>query len=368
MAEKIRYAVVGLGYIAQSAVLPAFAHAKRNSVPSALVSDDPEKLDALGRKYKVEHRATYEEYDELLASGAVDAVYLALPNSHHREYTERAARAGVHVLCEKPMAVTESECRSMIQACASADVKLMVAYRLHFDPANLNAAAQLRRGRIGDVRMFTSEFTMQVGDGDIRLQKALGGGALYDIGVYCINAARSVFQAEPVEVQAMTVTGPDPRFKEVGEMTAAMLRYPGDRLATFVVSFGAQKISRYRVIGTEGHLTLDPGYEIWEPLKQEVTRGKRTSRKTYPRRDQFAPELAYFSECILNDREPEPSGREGLNDTLIVRALLDSAERRRPVRLSLEGDELPETDQAKRRYRPPRRPGLIKAKAPGERR
>jgi glucose-fructose oxidoreductase len=122
------------------------------------------------------------------------------------------------------------------------------------------------------------------------------------------------------------------------------------------------------VIGTEGHLTLDPGFEIWEALKQEVTRGKRTSRKTYPRRDQFAPELAYFSECILNDREPEPSGREGLNDTLIVRALLDSADRRRPVRLSLEGDELPETDQAKRRYRPPRRPGLIKAKAPAERR
>jgi glucose-fructose oxidoreductase len=368
MAEKIRYAVVGLGYIAQSAVLPAFAHAKRNSLLTALVSDDPEKLDALGRKYNVEHRATYEEYDGLLGRGAVDAVYLALPNSYHREYTERAARAGVHVLCEKPMAVTESECRSMMQACASAGVKLMVAYRLHFDPANLKAVEQLRRGRIGDVRMFTSEFTMQVGEGDIRLQKALGGGALYDIGVYCINAARSVFQAEPVEVQAMTVTGPDPRFKDVGEMTAAVLRYPGDRLATFVVSFGAQKISRYRVIGTEGHLTLDPGYEIWEELEQEITRGKRTSHKTYPRRDQFAPELVYFSECILNDREPEPSGREGLNDTLIIRGLLDSAERRRPVRLSLEGDEPPEPDQAKRRYRPPRRPGLFKAKAPAERR
>jgi glucose-fructose oxidoreductase len=368
MTDKIRYAVVGLGYIAQSAVLPAFAHAKRNSVLSALVSDDPEKLDALGRKYKVDHRVTYQDYDELLARGAVDAVYLALPNSHHREYTERAARAGVHVLCEKPMAVTESECRSMIQACESAGVKLMVAYRLHFDPANLKAAEQVRRGRIGDVRMFTSEFTMQVGEGDIRLQKALGGGALYDIGIYCINAARSVFQAEPVEVQAMSVTGPDPRFREVGEITAAILRYPGDRLASFVVSFGAQKISRYRVIGTEGHLTLDPGYEIWDELKQEVTRGKRTSHKTYPRRDQFAPELVYFSECIQTDTEPEPSGREGLNDTLIVRALLDSAERRRPIRLSLEGDELPEPDQAKHRYPPARRPELFRAKAPAARR
>jgi len=368
MIDRIRYAVVGLGYIAQSAVLPAFAHARRNSVLTALVSDDPDKLEALGKKYNVEHRATYEGYDDLLAGGAVDAAYLALPNSLHREYTERAARAGVHILCEKPMAVTESECRSMIQACKTADVKLMVAYRLHFDPANLKAVEQLRRGRIGDVRMFTSEFTMQVGEGDIRLQKALGGGALYDIGVYCINAARSVFQAEPVEVQAMTATGPDPRFAEVGEMTAAMLRYPGDRIATFVVSFGAQKISRYRVIGTEGHLTLDPGYEIWEELEQEVTRGKRTSHKTYPRRDQFAPELEYFSECIQRNREPEPSGREGLNDTLIIRALLDSAERGRPVRLSLEGDELPEPDQARRHYRPPRRPGLFKAKAPAERR
>jgi predicted dehydrogenase len=367
MTDKVRYAVVGLGYIAQSAVLPAFQRAKRTSVLTALVSDDSEKLEALGKKYDVDLRATYEEYDDLLASGAVDAVYLALPNSHHRDYTERAARAGVHVLCEKPMAVTESECRSMIHSCETAGVKLMVAYRLHFDPANLNAAEQVRKGRIGDVRMFTSEFTMQVDDGDIRLQKALGGGALYDIGIYCINAARSVFQAEPIEVQAMTVTGPDPRFKEVGEMTAAMLRYPGDRLATFVVSFGAEKVSRYRVIGTEGHLTLDPGYEIWGELAHELTRGKRTSRKTYPRRDQFAPELAYFSECIQQDRDPEPSGKEGLNDVLIVRALLDSAERRRPIRLSLEGDELPDPAQA-RRYRPARRPALFKAKAPGERR
>jgi glucose-fructose oxidoreductase len=113
-AEKIRYAVVGLGHIAQVAVLPAFAHAK-NSELVALVSDDPEKLEKLGRRYKVKTRFKYDQYDECLRSGDIDAVYIALPNHLHRSYTERAARAGVHVLCEKPMAVTEEDCLSMIR-------------------------------------------------------------------------------------------------------------------------------------------------------------------------------------------------------------------------------------------------------------
>src|SRR5215211_1906007 len=166
--QKVRYAVVGLGHIAQVAVLPAFAHAE-NSELAALVSDDPEKLEKLGRRYKVKARFSYNQYEECLRSGSVDAVYIALPNHLHRPYSEQAARAGVHVLCEKPMAVTEDDCLSMIRVAEENGVKLMVAYRLHFEEANLKAIELVQGGKLGDPRLFESVFTMQVKAGDIRL-------------------------------------------------------------------------------------------------------------------------------------------------------------------------------------------------------
>src|SRR5688572_23486603 len=132
--KKIRFAVVGLGHIAQVAVLPAFAHAKRNSTLTALVSDDVTKCREIAKKYRLTQTYSYSDYEHCLEQ--VDAVYIALPNSMHKEYTVRAAKAGVHVLCEKPMAVTVQECRRMIHACRSNNVKLMIAYRLHFEEIN----------------------------------------------------------------------------------------------------------------------------------------------------------------------------------------------------------------------------------------
>ena len=202
--KKIRYAAVGLGHIAQVAVLPAFAHAG-NSELAALVSDDPEKLQKLGRRYKVKGRFSYDQFEEGLRSEAIDAVYIALPNHLHRPYAERAARAGVHVLCEKPMAVTEEDCLSMIRVAEEYGVKLMVGYRLHFEEANLKAIDLVQGGKLGDARLFNSVFTMQVKEGDIRLSpRELGGGTLYDIGIYCINAARNLYGAEPMEVIAFS--------------------------------------------------------------------------------------------------------------------------------------------------------------------
>src|SRR3954467_1985206 len=135
----IRYAVVGCGHIAQVAVLPAFGNARRNSKLAAIVSGDPVKRGELCRKYDIPKAFDYPEYDQLLKSGDIDAVYIALPNTLHAEYAERAARAGLHVLCEKPMAVTEAECELMARVAREHRVKLMVAYRLHFERANLEA-------------------------------------------------------------------------------------------------------------------------------------------------------------------------------------------------------------------------------------
>jgi glucose-fructose oxidoreductase len=365
--KKIRYAVVGLGHIAQVAVLPAFSHAE-NSELAALVSDDPEKLEKLGRRYKVKARFSYDDYDQCLRSGIVDAVYIALPNHLHRTFAERAARAGVHVLCEKPMAVTEEDCLSMIRVAEENGVKLMVAYRLHFEEANLKAIDLVQAGKLGDARLFDSVFTMQVKEGDIRLSpRELGGGTLYDIGIYCINAVRNIYGAEPMEVVAFNSNNGDPRFRDCEEMTSAILRFPGrERLASFTCSFGAADVSSYRVVGTEGELLMDPAYEYAGELVQRVTiKGKSRERK-FAKRDQFAAELISFSECILTGASPEPSGWEGLADVRVIRALYRSADTGQPVILEpFEKEDRPSLDQEITRP-PVRKPELVNTEAPSE--
>ena len=366
-AEKVRYAVVGLGHIAQVAVLPAFAHAE-NSELTALVSDDPEKLEKLGRKYRVTGRYSYEQFEECLGSGTVDAVYIALPNHLHREYTERAARGGAHVLCEKPLAVTEEDCLSMIRVAEENQVKLMVAYRLHFEEANLKAIDLVQSGKLGDPRLFDSVFTMTVKDGDIRLNpREQGGGTLYDIGVYCINAVRNLFGAEPMEVVAFSANKGDERFLQCEETTSALLRFPGrERLATFTCSFGAADVSHYRVVGSKGQLVMDPAYEYAGELEQKITVDGRTRSKTFPKRDQFAPELISFSDCILNGNAPEPSGWEGLADVRIIRALYRSADTGQPVTLEpFTREDRPSLEQELRRP-PVSKPDLVNTEAPSE--
>jgi len=320
----VRYAVVGLGHIAQVAVLPAFAHARRNSRLTALVSDSARKRNTLGRKYRVGRTFSYIHYDACLAE--VDAVYIALPNSMHAEYAVRAAEAGVHVLCEKPMAVTADECQRMIDACRQHRVKLMIAYRLHFEEVNLGAIDLVRQGRIGRPKFFNSSFSMTVRDENIRTKRDLGGGTLYDIGVYCINASRYLFRAEPKEVMAISVNSGAKTFAEIDESTGALLRFDGERVASFVTSFNAADVASYRIVGTKGQLHVDPAYEYAEGLSYALTVNGKTTRKKIGKRDQFAPELLYFADCILKDREPEPSGEEGLQDVRIVEALYESAE------------------------------------------
>src|SRR5438067_1798341 len=215
-ARQVGYAVIGLGHIAQVAVLPAFQHAK-NSRLVALVSDDEEKRRKLSRKYRCDAYG-YRDLDEVLAREDVNAVYIALPNDMHAEYAVRCALAGAHVLCEKPLAVSEQECRRMIDACENGGVKLMTAYRLHFEPANLEVVRLIESGVIGETRMFSSDFSYQVKGENIRTSAERGGGALWDIGIYCINAARYCMRADPIEISALRADRPgDPRFDEVHE-------------------------------------------------------------------------------------------------------------------------------------------------------
>ena len=363
-SSKIRYAVVGLGHIAQAAVLPAFAHAQENSQLAGLVSDDATKRKRLGKKYQCP-TWSYDDYDACLNSGEIDAVYIALPNHLHCEYTVRAAEAGIHVLCEKPMAVTEDECQKMIHACRTAGVRLMIAYRLHFEEANLKAAEIARSGQLGELRYFNSVFNMQVKPGDIRVQGDLGGGTLYDIGVYCINAARYLFRDEPTEVFAYSANGGDPRFVDVDEMTAAVLRFPGERLATFTTSFNGSALGSYQIVGTKGDLRVDPAYGYAIKLAHHLTIEGKTKKETFAKRDQFAPELIHFSRCVLEGRDPEPSGEEGLIDVQIVRALYESSQTGQPVQLpAMSRTQRPGMHQENERPAVPSEPELVNAESP----
>lgn len=363
-ARTIRYAVIGLGHIAQAAVLPAFGHARRNSVLAALVSSQEKKLRQLGRRYGVSRLRGYEDVDELFASGEIDAVYIALPNDMHKEYTVRAARAGLHVLCEKPMAVTARECEAMIRATRAAKVKLMIAYRLHFERANLEAAQLARGGKLGELRYFSSDFSMQVTDDNIRLSPPeAGGGPLYDIGIYCINAARYCLSQDPTQVWATATKSGDRRFRNVEETVTAVMRFKDERLATFTCSFGAADRSIYAICGTKGTLTVDPAYEYAEGLAYELKTDGRQRKKKFGKSDQFAPELLYFSDCILNDRDPEPSGVEGLADVRIIEGMLRSISSGRPVDLEMrQRSRRPTLRQDIRRPAVPREPKLVDAR------
>jgi glucose-fructose oxidoreductase len=354
-SQKIRYAVVGLGHIAQVAVLPGFATAK-NSELAALVSGDARKLRELKKKYPGVKTYRYDDFDACLAEADLHAVYIALPNDQHLDCALRAMAAGKHVLCEKPLALTPADARLLLQAAEKYRVKLMTAYRLHFEPANLATIELIKSGRLGEPRYFSSTFSYQVTDPDnIRLKLERGGGPVYDIGTYCINAARYLMADEPNEVFAMLARSKDRRFDEVEETAAVLLRFPRGRLASFVVSFGASSASRYEFVGTKGRVVLEPAYEYSEALKQTVTIDEKPEEKSFPHTGQFGGEIEAFSTCILEDKNPEPSAEEALGDLRVIEAIFTSAEQGRPVRLKpFQRTIRPAPDQVKKQPAAPK--------------
>jgi len=363
--EPIRFAVVGLGNFAQTAILPAFANAKDKAVLRALVTGDEEKAETLSSKYEAP-AYHYDDYEELLASGEIDAVYIAVPNSEHRRFALPAAEAKVHVLCEKPLAYSVEDAMAIVSVCEKQNVKLMTAYRLHLEEANLSAIEVTHSGQIGTARLFTAVHTMQIEPDNVRVDLSLGGGPLEDIGIYCLNAARYIFRAEPEEVFAFAVRGTDERFKEVPESVAVTLRFPENRLATFLCGFGETKASEYQVIGTEGMLTMKSAFTWNGDIEQTVSQKEKSKTKTFKHRDQVAAELVYFSDCIRENKEPEPSGWEGFLDVRIIDALRNSYHSNRMIRLPLlQKRERPDLGQSIERG-PKKKPEPVKAPPPSK--
>ena len=333
MAKQIGYAVVGAGPVIEQAVLPALGRAGGELRLAAIVSTDRGRAEALADEY----RATayhLDEFRQCLQRDDVHAVYIALPNSMHCDYAVEAARAGAHVLVERPMAVMADECRRMLRTCQTNRVKLMVAYHLQFHPGHLRLAELVRSGGIGAPKTVSSDFTLRVQDPeDIRLQRRLGGGTMYDLGVSVVFAARTLFAAEPAQVMAMTARMTRRYGGDVDESTVALIRFPEDRLAHLHTSFGEEPAAVLTVFGEEGYARLTGAYDASQASTLEVVRGGRREEQTFEAVDAYAKELEYLAGCLLHDTAPEPSGIEGLQDVRIVEAMYRSARDGRPVTL-----------------------------------
>ncbi len=331
--RKVRYAIVGLGDISQEAMMPGIAHTG-NSKITALVSGDPEKLEALGDRYDVEHRYSYEQFPALIASGEIDAIYLATPNWRHAEFAVPALEAGIHVLCEKPLEVSSAKCREIIAASEKSGAKLMTAYRLHFEPATLDAIKRIRAGELGELIAFTSCFAQMVDPANHRATSGIEAGPLFDMGPYPINAIRYLFGAEPMEVvSAAGSRHPGSGVGDFDDTVAVTLRMPGNALAQFTVSYYANDLDSLIIAGTEGSIHMSPCYGFQNGLEQNRQIGAKKSHEAFKATDQFGGEMKYLSDCILEDRAPEPDGEEGLADLLVIEAIVEALRSGGPVKV-----------------------------------
>jgi predicted dehydrogenase len=331
--ERVGYAIVGLGHLALEQILPAFAQSMK-ARPVALVSGNRTKALSVASAYGIDTKSVYDysTYDRLRDDASVQAVYIVLPNSMHAEFTVRAAQAGKHVLCEKPMATTVPDAQQMISACEKAQRRLMIAYRMQYEPYNRQVIRMVRAGELGQVRGFSAINGQAQGDpNQWRMKKALaGGGALPDVGIYCLNAARYITGEEPIELFAMISSTPnDPRFKEVEEQMDFTMRFPSGFLAACTTSYGIHDAKRYRVMGSEAWVDLDPAFPYKGQAMKVGRKGGGGVEMTEVRhivpKNQFALELDHFAECIRENRKPHTPGEEGLQDMRIMAGLYQSA-------------------------------------------
>ena len=320
---KVRYAIVGVGSIAQEAMMPGVEHTGNSSI-AALVTGDPTKAHELSEKYDVARTYSYQQFGELLKSGETDALYLALPNWQHAEFAVPALQAGIHVLLEKPMEISSEACERILAAQQSSGAKLMVAYRLHFEPATLAAIERVRSGDLGQVHLFTSTFTQMVDPANHRGHSGIAAGPIFDMGPYPINGVRNLFDGEPTEAFATGLRHPEAGFGDFDDTVSVILRFPENRLAQFTISYYGNPLDTYTVVGTKGCLAVDPGYMYGKPLEHFLKFQTKEQHESFKNTDHFGGEMKYFSDCILNGKDPEPDGYEGLADVRVMEAVVRS--------------------------------------------
>lgn len=338
--QRVGYALVGLGHLTLNQILPAFGTCKKSKVV-ALVSGSPEKMQKVAAQYGVKKEScySYADYDKLKDNKEVQAIYIVLPNGMHAEYTVRGAQAGKHILCEKPMANSAAECQTMIDACKKADRKLMIAYRIQYEPHNRMVRDMVQTAKFGKVKSIIAN-NGQNSDNPKhwRFNKALaGGGSLPDVGLYCLNTIRYVLGEEPTEVMGYIHSTPDdPRFKEVEEQVNWIMKFPSGVQTSCATSYGHHDDKSYRVLADTGWIKMDPAFP-YKGLKLETSQAQgevnQIIEHSISDKDHFATEMDHFSECILDNKIPFTPGEEGLQDQKIMEAIYQSAKDGKPVKL-----------------------------------
>ena len=329
-AAPVGYCIVGLGRISVDHFMPGLLASQHGRV-TGLVSGTPDKAQKLAAQYQVPPSSvySYEQYDRIRENPAIDAVYIGLPNSQHAEFTIRAARAGKHVLCEKPMATTVADAQAMIAACEQARRKLMIAYRCQLEPVNLRAIELIRSGAIGQVQAIESAHGFNIQPGEWRLNKKLaGGGPLMDVGIYSLNASRYLTGEEPQVLAAYSsVIDRDGRFNEVEENVSWTMRFPSGIVASCTTTYGASMDGFVRVHGSKGMLELSPAFSYEGIRMTGMTAGKQPVDMPEGIKDpqQFTAEADYFADCIRNNKPVRMGGEEGLRDMELMMQIYRSA-------------------------------------------
>ncbi len=338
--EQLGVALVGLGAYTLNQILPNLPASRRCRL-AALVSGNEDKARTVARAYGLgeRHVYNYDTFDRIAEDQTVDVVYILLPNTMHRDWTERSFAAGKHVLCEKPMAATVADCEAMIAAGRTADRKLMIGYRAQFDPYNLRAIDLVRgdNRQIGTPRIAVGNHGRMLDLSDSRdgwraKRDLAGGGSLFDIGIYSLNGVRYLLGEEPTEVTARFMPRSGRSEVEVEEGVAWSMLFPSGAVANCTSSYLIEGVNRLQVQGSEGTVTLDPATKYYV-RHLILTRGRTHERIVIPNTNQFAAMFDELAEAIREDREPKASGTEGLRDVRIMEAIYESAEQGRSVSL-----------------------------------
>ena len=341
MMQRLGVAVVGLGHLALEQILPGFGQAKSVRV-TALVSGHPDKARAVAAQHGVpgENLYDYANFDKIKDNPAIDFVYIVLPNAMHEEFVTRAARAGKHVLCEKPMAATVAEAERMVQACAAAKVKLMVAYRMQYEATQRAAIALARGGELGDLRMMEAVNGQNDVPDQWRQVKAIaGGGSLPDVGIYCLNAFRYITGEEPIEVTGrMTQPKDDPRFREIEDIATFTLAFPSGVIGIGTSAYSIHEARTLKAIGSKGCVGIENAFaynNLTMMVSRKVGGVNGIDHRQYPPKNQFATEMDHFAEALRTGAVPHTPGEEGLADMKIMEAIYRAAAGGSPVKLPL---------------------------------
>ena len=327
--KKIGYAIVGLGRFGAGQLLRSLPECKIARA-AALVSGSPDKAKKLAQKYDIKESSiyNYENFDRVAENPEVDIVYVVLPNSMHHEYTIRAAKAGKHVLCEKPMANSVKECEEMIAACKAADKKLAIGYRLRYEPYTMRAIEMVQKKEYGRPRVIESVHAFNINPGEWRTDKKLaGGGPVMDLGIYCINACRYLSGEEPTHVNALTYQpSDDERFKTTEAQMVFNMKFPSGLLAYCSTSYAHHGANRYHVMAEQAEIVMNPAF-AYGGLKLSVRPkgGKSQEITDLPQINQFVAEMDHFAECVRDNKEVRTPGEEGLRDMKVIEKLYESA-------------------------------------------